>query len=48
MKIRKIRVLERFAEIRRPLGDVVKWWAEHQAWPATDEIRIERRPSNCN
>lgn len=28
--------------LRRRLADMVKWWAEHQAWPATDEIRIER------
>jgi hypothetical protein len=21
--------------------DAIKWWAEHQAWPAIDEIRID-------
>lgn len=25
----------------------IKWWAEHQSWPATDEIRIDRHRSTC-
>lgn len=29
------------------LADAVKWWAEHQAWPATDDIRIDRHRSTC-
>jgi hypothetical protein len=33
--------------LRDRLAEVVKWWAEHQAWPATDDIRIERDRSTC-
>lgn len=29
------------------LADAVKWWAEHQAWPATDDIRIDRNRPTC-
>lgn len=36
-----------FALARRRIAEGVKWWAEHQAWPATDEIRIERHRSTC-
>jgi len=38
---------ERFAAIQKALTAGVKWWAEHQSWPATDEIRIERRRTPC-
>ncbi|WP_164857292.1 hypothetical protein [Sphingomonas crocodyli] len=31
----------RFAIVRRRVRDGIKWWAEHQAWPATEEVRIE-------
>jgi len=24
----------------------IKWWSEHQAWPATEDIRIEWRQPN--
>ena len=34
---------ERFVALRKKLQDGIKWWAEHQAWPATDEIRVESR-----
>ena len=33
---------DRFERMRIKLAKGIKWWAEHQAWPATDEIRIER------
>lgn len=33
--------------LRDRLADSVKWWAEHQAWPATDEIRIKRHRQTC-
>lgn len=33
--------------LRRKIADAIKWWAEHQAWPATDEIRIDRHRSTC-
>ncbi|WP_176488934.1 hypothetical protein [Rhizorhabdus dicambivorans] len=33
--------------LRDGLVDAVKWWAEHQAWPATDDIRIDRHRSTC-
>ena len=33
----------RFGRLRRQMRDGIKWWAEHQAWPATDDIRIEPR-----
>lgn len=33
--------------LRDRLADAVKWWAEHQAWPATDDIRIDRHRSTC-
>lgn len=33
--------------LRDGLADAVKWWAEHQAWPATDDIRIDRHRSTC-
>ncbi len=38
---------ERFATLRHRIGDAVKWWAEHQSWPATDEIRIDRHHRTC-
>ena len=28
--------------LRQRLAAGFKWWAEHQSWPATDEIRIDR------
>ncbi|WP_160299196.1 hypothetical protein [Sphingomonas sp. SRS2] len=37
----------RFEAIRQRVATGIKWWAEHQAWPATDEIRIERHRSTC-
>ena len=33
--------------IRQWVASGIKWWAEHQSWPATDEIRIDRRRSTC-
>jgi|GEM_PF-1961828 len=33
--------------LRRSIAGGIKWWAEHQAWPATDEIRIDRHRSTC-
>ncbi len=30
---------------RERIGGAIRWWAEHQAWPATEDIRVEwRRP----
>jgi hypothetical protein len=40
-------VKESLENLRVRLAVGVKWWAEHQAWPATDEIRIERKKSTC-
>ena len=37
----------RFETIRDRVVAGIKWWAEHQAWPATDEIRIDRHRSTC-
>ena len=37
----------RIKAIRQRAASAVKWWAEHQAWPATDEIRIDRHRSTC-
>ena len=31
----------RTRQMREGIATAIKWWAEHQAWPATDEIRIE-------
>lgn len=30
----------------RHIAGGIKWWAEHQAWPATDVIRIDRHDSS--
>lgn len=38
---------DRIALLRQRLAAGIKWWAEHQSWPATDEIRIDRRRSTC-
>ncbi len=38
----------RLATLRRRLIAGVKWWTEHQAWPATDEIRIDRNCEACS
>jgi hypothetical protein len=38
---------ERIEIIRQRVAAGVKWWAEHQSWPATDEIRIDRNRSTC-
>ncbi len=32
----------RLALFRQRFVAGIKWWAEHQSWPATDEIRIDR------
>lgn len=32
---------ELLVRFRRRAVAGIKWWAEHQAWPATDEIRID-------
>lgn len=37
----------RFETLRQKVASGMKWWAEHQAWPATDEIRIDRHRSTC-
>jgi len=37
----------RLSTLRRHIGAGLKWWAEHQAWPATDEIRVDRHRSTC-
>ena len=33
--------------LRDRVADAVKWWAEHQAWPATDDVRVDRHRSTC-
>jgi hypothetical protein len=33
----------RLARARVQVAHGLRWWAEHQAWPATDEIRIDHR-----
>lgn len=38
---------DRYARVRRTIVKAIKWWAEHQAWPATDEIRVDRHRSTC-
>jgi len=38
---------ERIEPLRQRFARGLKWWAEHQAWPATDEIRIDRHRSTC-
>jgi hypothetical protein len=38
----------RLTTLRRRLADGVKWWAEHQAWPATEDVRVDRyRAGRC-
>ena len=31
------------ARLSTQVRNGIKWWAEHQAWPAIDDIRIEDR-----
>jgi hypothetical protein len=33
-------LMEKVWRLRVKVSDGLKWWAEHQAWPAIDEIRI--------
>lgn len=33
----------RLSHLSGRIRDGVKWWGEHQAWPAIDEIRIDDR-----
>lgn len=33
------------ARLGARLKDGVRWWAEHQAWPARDAIRIDDVPA---
>ncbi|WP_156397299.1 MULTISPECIES: hypothetical protein [unclassified Sphingomonas] len=33
--------------LRERIGSAIRWWAEHQAWPATEEVRIEWRDRPC-
>ena len=42
-QIRKKQATSRPMGLRERIGDAIRWWAEHQAWPATDEIRIDRQ-----
>lgn len=37
----------RFSTLRTQFRDGIKWWAEHQAWPATDEVRVDRHRHGC-
>jgi hypothetical protein len=37
----------RLEALRRRVAAGIIWWAEHQAWPATDEIRVDRHRSTC-
>ena len=37
----------RFNKLRTQIRDGIKWWAEHQAWPATDDVRIDRHHRGC-
>lgn len=36
------------ARLRDRIVSAIKWWGEHQAWPATDDIRIDWRRRNCH
>ncbi len=38
----------RIAIVRTRLAAGIQWWAEHQAWPAIDDIRIDSQRSTCN
>lgn len=33
--------------LRDRIVSAIKWWGEHQAWPATEDVRIEWRRSSC-
>ena len=37
----------RVETLRQAIASGMKWWAEHQAWPATEEIRVDRHRSTC-
>lgn len=34
--------------LRERIGGAIRWWAEHQAWPATEDVRIEWPGSGCD
>lgn len=38
------RLPRRVARLAEHVRNGVRWWAEHQAWPAHDAIRIDDRP----
>jgi len=30
-----------FSRLRERIAAAIKWWSEHQAWPATEDTRID-------
>lgn len=33
--------------LRERIRGAIRWWAEHQAWPATEDVRVEWRRPVC-
>jgi hypothetical protein len=44
-QIRTKNELSAAPNLRSRIVGAIKWWGEHQAWPATDEIRVHWRCS---
>ncbi len=47
-QIRKKQATSRPLGLRERISGAIRWWAEHQAWPATEDARIEWRRPACN
>jgi len=46
-KIQQPARASRWEALRVHVRDGIKWWAEHQAWPATDDVRVDRHHRGC-
>lgn len=46
-QIRTKSELFRSGRLRERIVSAIKWWGEHQAWPATEDIRIDWRRPGC-
>jgi len=46
-EIKKWHESDRSIQLKARIITAIKWWGEHQAWPATDEIRVDWRRRNC-
>lgn len=46
-QIRTKNELTRPVRLRERIVSAIKWWGEHQAWPATEDTRIEWRRPTC-